>query len=365
MTFAWPAALTAVLAAPIVVGVYLWMLRRRRKQAVTYSSVALLRSVVPPRSRWRRHVPVGLVAAALAVLGLAAARPQTTHTVPLARTSIILAVDVSRSMCATDVDPNRIAAAQRATRAFVQHQPPGTRTGLIVFSGTAQLAVAPTRDRSALVHAIDGLTTGRGTAIGAAILKSLDAIAGVNREVAPVGDIPDDASPPDVAAGSPAKGYVPDIVVLLTDGANNRGITPLDAVPYAVQRRVRVYTIGFGTTEPATLSCTSAQLGGDADGFGSSRFGGGFGGGIGGFGFGGPNSPLRADLPTLQQVADRTGGRAYSAEDAKELEKVFARLPRDVTVQKRHAEITAWFAALAALLAAAAIGASLRWSPYP
>ena len=220
--------------------------------------------------------------------------------VPIARTSIILALDVSRSMCSTDVEPNRLAVAQEAARAFVENQPKGVRMGLVVFSGFAELAVPPTTDRKALVDAIDGLTTGHGTAIGSAMLKGLDAIAEANPNVAPVGDAPETEPP---ASGStpsspPVNGFVPDIVVLLTDGANNRGIEPLDAVPYAVERRVRVYPIGFGTANPSPPSCTREQLGGDV--FDAGGFGGG-GGGFGGFG-GRPRVPRR-------RRADAEGGR--------------------------------------------------------
>src|SRR3954468_13765366 len=172
MTFAWPLGLALVVAAPLVLGAYLWSLRRRRKQAVTYSSVALLRSVIPARSRWRRHLPVGLLIASLAVLAIASARPQVNRNVPIARTSIILALDVSRSMCATDVDPNRLSVEQKAAKEFVDNQVAGTRMGLIIFAGTAQLAVAPTNDRAQLRQAIDNLATANGTAIGAAMLKS-------------------------------------------------------------------------------------------------------------------------------------------------------------------------------------------------
>jgi Ca-activated chloride channel homolog len=344
-----------------VLGVYLLAMRRRRKQAVSYSSVALLRSVLPRRSRWRRHLPLATLLASLGMLGVASARPQMVQNVPTARTSIILALDVSRSMCATDVEPNRIGAAQRAARDFVDDLPSGTRLGLVVFSGYAQLAVPPTTDRQVLASAIDALTTGRGTAIGAAMLKSLDAIAEINGEVKPVGDVAGAGVPsgPAPAAQKPGTaGYVSDIVVLLTDGANTRGITPLDAVPYAVDRRVRIYTIGFGTTRPTALSCSVQQLNGDSQRFG----GGGFGGG--GFG-GGGRSPLLADDATLQKVAEQTGGTAYKAEDAGQLRKVFSDLPKDVTVQKRPREVTAPFVALGALLAAVAIGASIRWSAYP
>jgi Ca-activated chloride channel homolog len=362
VTFEWPLALLMLLAAPVVLGVYLIAMRRRRKQAVSYSSVALLRSVLPRRARWRRHLPVAALVFSMGMLGVASARPQMVQEVPTARTSIILALDVSRSMCATDVDPNRISAAQAAAQAFVEDLPDGARLGLVVFSGYAQLAVPPTTDRELLSSAIAALTTGRGTAIGAAMLKSLDAIAEVNSEVKPVGDaaaagLPGGAPAPPAAKPGSA-GFVPDIVVLLTDGANTRGIRPLDAVPYAVERRVRVYTIGFGTTRPTALSCSAQQLNGDTQRFGGGGFGGGFGGG-------GGRSPLLADDDTLRQVAEQTGGTAYKAEDAAQLRKVFADLPKDVTVQKRPREVSAPFVALGALLAAVAIGASIRWSPYP
>lgn len=374
MTFTWPLALLFVLAIPLVLGVYLLTMRRRRKQAVSYSSVALLRSVLPRRSRWQRHLPVGLLVAGIGILSIAAARPQLTQDVPIGRTSIILALDVSRSMCATDVDPNRITVAQRAAKDFVQNLPAGTRMGLVVFSGFAQLAVPPTTDHKALTQAIDSLTTGRGTAIGAAMLKSLDAIAEVNSDVKPIGDAVASGAPgapPVPTARLGANGFVPDIVVLLTDGANTRGIAPLDAVPYAVDRRVRIYTIGFGTTEPASLVCSAQQLGGDDQRFGGgfgggdAFGGGGFGGGFGGGGFGGGGNPLRADNATLQQIAEQTGGMSYSAQDSSQLHKVFTDLPKDVTVQKRHHEVSSLFVAVGAVLAAAALAASIRWGAYP
>jgi Ca-activated chloride channel family protein len=150
--------------------------------------------------------------------------------------------------------------------------------------------------------------------------------------------------------------HVADIIVLLTDGRNTRGIEPLEAVPHVVERRVRVYTIGFGTTEPAELSCTREQLGGRV-------LGGGFGpgGGLGGFGGG-----FRvADTPTLMAVAEQTGGSYHAAEDADQLRQVFTDLPKEVATQRQPTEITWVLAALGAFLAAAAVGASIRWSPYP
>ena len=235
--------------------------------------------------------------------------------------------------------------------------------GLVVFSGFAELTVPPTTDRKALVEAIDGLTTGHGTAIGSAMLKGLDAIAEANPNVAPVGDAPETEPP---ATGStpsspPANGFVPDIIVLLTDGANNRGIEPLDAVPYAVERQVRVYPIGFGTANPSPpvvhpraarrrrlrrrrLRRRRWRV--------RRRFG-------------GRRGFLVADEPTLKEVAKQTGGTYHGAKDADQLSKVFADLPKEVATQKQPTEITWMLAALGALLAAAAVAASMRWSPYP
>lgn len=365
MSFQWPLALLALLAVPLLWLAYWRNLRKRRKQAIVFSNVAMLRSIAPKRSRLKRHAPVALMLTCMGLLGFASARPHAVRPVPFDRTSIILALDVSRSMCSTDVRPNRMAAAQEAARSFIEQQPKGSRMGLVIFSGFAQLAVPPTSDREALLKSVDGLTTGRGTAIGAAMLKSIDAIAEINADVLPVGDVTSASSAPTATLGD---GFVPDIVVLLTDGANTRGVAPLDAVPYAIDRKVRVYTIGFGTTSPGTLSCSAAQLGGDALG----GFGGPGGGGPGGPGGGGPGGPgggggrfLSADEPTLMKVAERTGGEYYKAEDAAALRKVFADLPKDVERQKERREITTIFAALAAILAVAAIVASIRWSPYP
>ena len=367
MSFTWPPALLILLLVPLLLGAYVWQLRRRRKQAVRFSSLALIRAALPPRSTWKRHVPVALLLASMAGLGIAAARPQVAIAVPLDRTSIILALDVSRSMCATDVEPNRLTVAQEAARRFVNDHGSGTRIGIVAFSGFAELIVPPTTDRKALTAAIDGLTTSRGTAIGAATLKAIDAIAEVNSDVKPstaveAGAGPDSAVGP--AAADPGGSYEPDIVVLLTDGANTRGVGPLVAAQQAVDRRVRVFTIGFGTTNPAAVVCSREQLGGD--GIGGDAFGGGGPppGGLppgGGFG-GGRRNFLVVDEPTLMKVAEMTGGTFHRAADANQLRDVFARLPRQVVVQKKDREVSVAFAAVGALLAVAAMALSVLWN---
>jgi Ca-activated chloride channel homolog len=381
LTFVWPAGLLLLVTVPAVLGIYILVGRRRRRHTVKYSSLALLRAAIPARSRWRRHIPVALLLTTLAVLAVASARPQITSDVPAAQTSIILALDDSASMCSTDVLPNRLSGAQKAAREFVNAQPKGTRMGLVVFSGFAELAVAPTRERKALDQAIDNISVSPGTAIGAAILQALDAISGVDPHVQPVGNaaLNAAAAPPEFSGGAGsvnfpsstkgtqtkpgAHGYAPDVIVLLTDGANNRGITPLQAVPYAVVRKVRVYTIGYGTTHPGPLRC-SPQQGGFDGGFGGFYSGGGFAGG-GAFGNPGGASPLVADMPPLRAVSRLTGGVSYSAQDASELRKVFSNLPKHIVVQKQRHEVSAVFAAIGALLALAAFGASVRWSPHP
>ncbi len=364
MHFAWPFALFSLLVLPLFVVAYVWQLRRRRRRAVTYSSVALIRAAAPKRSAWKRHVPFALVLAVLACLGLAAARPQIRTDVPVTQSAVIVALDVSGSMCATDVNPNRLTAAQDAVRDFVRAQNSHTRVGLVVFSGFAQLAVAPTTERDELLSAIDSLTTGRGTTIGAAILKSVDAIAQIDPDVAPADDTgtgaesDGSAPPPPVRRGS----YAPEIVVLLTDGANTTGVTPGDAAKVAASRGVRVYPIGFGTQNPTTMVCTAKQLGGR--GFGN--FGGGFGGGAFGPGGRGPvGNFLVADEATLKLVASTTGGSYFAARDADQLQGVLKDLPRQVAVQQRNVEVSVGLVGLAALLVLLTAFAAARWTAFP
>ena len=382
MEFSWPLLLLSLLGLPVLAGGYWWVLRRRRRRAVPYSSVALIRSAAPRSAGRRRHLPFALLLGALALLGLAAARPQVKVAVPVAGTAVVLALDVSGSMCATDVEPNRLSAAQTAVRQFVRAQDPSIKIGLVVFSGFAQLTVPPTSERQDLLKAIDGLTTGRGTAIGAAILKSVDAIAAIDPNVQPADESQangsDDGSglpsPPPSApatpggsggAGGPGTGaapgsvpYAPEIVVLLTDGANTGGITPQEAAKQAAARGVRVYPIGFGTTNPTTMVCTADQLGGmTMDGQGPRP--------PGFSGFGSRRNFLVADEATLRQVATTTGGTYFGASGADQLQGVLADLPRHVEVQRRDLEVTAALAGLAALLLLGSMGAAVRWSTFP
>ena len=372
MSFAQPLLLVLLLAVPLLLGTYLWQLRRRRRQAVRHSHVALVRAAAGPVRRWRRHLPIGLVLASLALLGVAAARPQVRAEVPVSSATIILALDVSGSMCATDVFPNRLGAAQAAVRNYVEGLDDETQVGLVIFSGFAQLAVPPTTERDALLAELAAVTTGRGTTIGAAILTSIDAIAELDPDVAPSDMVDEpttdgpgtsDGTAPTPGPATPsapsggARDFAPEIIVLLTDGANTRGVTPRQAAEQAAARGVRVYPIGFGTRNPTQMACSRDQIGS----FAPPRFGGGFGGGGGGGGAG--RNYLVVDEAALQLVARTTGGAYFGATDADQLDAVLSDLPKHVTIQQRDIDLSAGFAALAAVALLLGLGLSIRWTP--
>ncbi len=355
MDLRWPALLGLLGVIPVLIVLYVWA-QRRRRAALRFSSLALVRAALPPRAGWRRHVPFALFLAALASLLVAFARPLAILDVPTNQTTIVLAVDVSRSMCSTDIAPSRLEAAQAAALAFIDSQPPGTRIGVVAFAGYAEVIQAPTDDEELLQVAIESLLTGRRTGIGAGLLKGLDAIAEIDPSVAPstAADAPE---PTPVARGA----YAPAIIVLLTDGVSNFGPPPLEAAQQAVARGVRVYTIGFGTEHgSANPRCGLRFLGNEPSNGNGSFFGGGgaFGGGGGGFRRG-------IDEATLKQVADLTGGEYYSAESADELQSAFRNLPTHLIIQHETMEISVIFTAAGALLAVLAIGLGLAWRPLP
>lgn len=343
MTFTWPWALLSLLAIPLLLTLT-WLLRRRRRRAaVRVTSIALVRAALPRRPRWVRLLPSLLLLVGLALLGVGAARPQARVPVASDSTTIMLAMDVSGSMCATDVDPNRITVAQQAAIKFIKAEGGDTKIGLVAFAGVAGLQVPPTTDTDTLIAAINGLSTARGTAIGSAIMTSVDGIAAVDPSVAPSG----------VDAESAQRaGFAPDVVVVLTDGANTQGVEPATAAETAAVRGVRVFTIGFGTTTPTRMACTGQQAGGWAGG----------GGGGGGRGFGGGRSPLVIDEDALKAVAKTTGGEYYRAENADQLTEALGDLPSHVTVARKNVDIASWFAGAGGLLIVSALGLSLWWN---
>ena len=356
----WPVFLLLLAALPLIVLAYVLALRRRRRFAVHYSSLSLIAQAMPGGIRWRRHLPFVLALLAIALLVLALSRPYANVTVASSRTTVILALDVSLSMCADDIDPNRLTVAQEAAMRFIEGQEEDTRVGIVAFAGFAQLIVPPTTDRDALVEAVANLTTARRTAVGSAIVRSLDALSEVNPAIAPV-----NVNVPAVSEAEPIpeESLQPDVIVLLTDGANTRGVRPLDAARAARDRGVQVYTIGFGTASPAVLQCTPEQLGGEELPFRGR--GGGFGG-FGGFGGGRISGNfLSLDERTLSRVAEITEAEYYLAGSADELFEVFSEIPVQIEKKKVRMEVSAVLTAISAVLALCAGALVLRWSPLP
>lgn len=343
MSLLWPGFLLLLGLVPLIIGVYVWTLRRRRV-ALRYSSLSLVRAALPRYSHLRRHLPFALFVLALSSLIVALGRPVQIVSVPSGQATIILALDASGSMRQNDIPPSRLQAAQAAALSFIQQQKSSTQIGLVAFAGYSQLIQPPTSDQEALEVAVESLTTARGTAIGSGILESLDAIAEIDSSVAPsVDDFTSGPQPTPVPKGA----YAPHIIVLLTDGVATTGPYPLDAAQQAADRGVRVYTIGFGTEA-------------GSPGFGP---GGGFGGGRQQSGGGGFRRGI--DEETLKQIAEMTDGEYYSASSADELLKVFQELPTYLITRHEVMEISVLFAAIGAVLVAGAMGLAMRWHPLP
>jgi Ca-activated chloride channel family protein len=355
MSFLWSFFLYLLLLIPLIIVAYIFILRRRRRFAIRYSSLSLVREAMSHQSWLRRHLSFILFLLALASLILAFARPVAMVSVPSNRATIILAMDVSRSMCSTDVPPSRLEAAKSAALAFIHKQVHGRHIGIVAFAGFAELVQPPTDDQSLLENAINNLTTARRTAIGSAILRSLDAIAEIDNHIKS-SDNPDGTTT-NPATPMPKGEYAPHIVILLTDGANNAGPDPIEAAQQAIDRGIRVYTIGFGTTNPSAPMNCGAQF------QGNDQFGGGGGGGFISPFDGGGGFRRGIDEQTLTSIADTTGGKYYAASSAGELNNAFQDLPTYLTVTQEETEIGAYFTAFAALLAVIAMILSLRWHP--
>ena len=354
MSFLWPGLLVLLSIVPLAIIVYIVLLRRRGRFAVRYSSLSLVREAASHQTWWRRHLPFVLFLLALTSLALAMARPVATVIVPSNKATVILAMDVSRSMCATDIPPNRLEAAKDAAQAFLQNHKSGRQIGIVAFAGFAELIQPPTTDIGALNDAVENLTTARRTAIGSAILRSIDAISEVDERVAPSDNV---AASSGTAELPPSDGQLsPHIIVLLTDGASNAGPYPLNAATQAAARGIRVYTIGYGT-----INNTSPMDCGDR--FAEEQFN--FGGG--GFQFepqtGSRDFRLQIDETTLKQIADITGGTYYFASSANELEEVFQSLPSFVIATRETIEVSVFFTAFAAVMILFAMYLSFRWHP--
>lgn len=356
MDLLWPGFLFLLILIPALVGFYIWLLRRRKRVAVRFSSLALVRVAAPQQSTWKRHIPFILLALALTSLLLALTRPITVFAVPSVKRTIVLALDVSRSMCATDIAPNRMEAAKDAAAAFVRQHIGTAEIGLVAFAGFAAVIQPPTSNEAQLLEAIENLTTARRTAIGSGILKSIDAIAELDESIAPSSFAP---GMPTEGTPRPDGTFSPAIIIVLTDGVSTSGPHPLEAALQAQERGLRVYTIGFGTAnnEVSMPNCNPNSQG-QQDGFGGPGWG---GPGWGGGGRGGFRRGI--DEETLKEVSALTGGEYYSAESAAELQSAFQNLPTELIVKTETTEISAVFVALGVLFAALAMVFSMLWSP--
>ncbi len=336
MSFAWPELLWFLAALPVLLAVYLFVLRRKKKLALRYASLALIKESMGLGQRIRRHVPPLLFFLGLAAMLLAVARPSAIITLPSQHRLVILAMDVSGSMRATDVEPNRLVAAQNAAKAFVAQQPDNVRIGLVAFAGTATVAQAPTRNREDVVAAIDRFQLQRATAIGSAIIVSLATIfpdAGIDLGTLTYGPEPGrkELAKPPAHKPVPPGSYGSAVIILLTDGQRTTGPDSVQAARMAADRGVRIYTVGVGTPDGKII------------------------------GFEGWSMRVRLDEETLKTIADVTRGEYFYAGTAVDLKKVYEQLNSKLVMERQKTEITALFSAVAAVFVVLAGLLSLLW----
>ncbi len=342
MTFLWPQMLWLLLLVPVTVCVYVLLLRRKKKAALRYASLSLVKDALSAGQRFRRHVPPLLFLLALTLMLVAIARPAAVVTLPSQHETVILSMDVSGSMRAADVAPNRLAAAQEAARAFVGDLPKTTRLGVVSFAATAAVVQSPTHSREDILAAIERFTLQRGTAVGSGILVALKMIfpdvefdlRSSNPRPNPARSTPLDSSrTPDKAAPKPVApgSYAGAVIILLTDGQTTTGPDPIEAARMAADRGVRVYTVGIGTTSGEIIG---------AEGW-SMR--------------------VRLDEESLKTIANLTQAEYFYAGTAADLRKIYQHLNTRIFLEEKETEITALFAAAAALMAFFSALLSMLW----
>lgn len=332
MTFLWLGMLWLLGLVPALIIAYILLLRRRKKYALRYSSLSLVKEALGRGPGFRRHIPPLLFLLGVIVMLVALARPAATITLPSQQATIILTVDVSGSMRADDIKPNRLEAAKAAARVFVEKQPQNVSIGIVSFSESASIVQAPTKDRQAVVAAINRLAPQRRTAIGSGILTSLDAIF-QDTSTKPSPSVSDPLTVPEPApAPAPvALGSYPAVIILLSDGASNTGPRPLEIIEQASNRGVRVYTVGLGSQEGTIIR---------ADGF-SIR--------------------VRLDEETLKSIAEQTGAQYSKAESETDLSDVYGDLGTRLVFKPQQTELTALFTAAAVIFLLIAGTLSLLW----
>ncbi|MBX3600786.1 MAG: VWA domain-containing protein [Rubrivivax sp.] len=339
MKFIWPSLLWLLAALPLLVALYFWLLARKRRSTVRVASVTVAKLALGRGPGWRRHVPPLLMLLALGALVFAIARPTAIVTLPLSERTIILAMDVSGSMRAEDIKPNRLVASQEAAKTFIRNLPREVKVGVVSFAGTAAVVQAPTTSHEDAIAAIDRFQLQRATATGSGIILSLATLFpdhGIeiqhvtgqrNFPGAPIGRNPDAKPFTPVEPGS----YSSAAIIMLTDGQRTTGPDPLDAAKMAAERGVRVYTVGMGTTAGEVI------------------------------GFEGWSMRVRLDEETLKTVSTATLGEYFYAGTAEDLKKVYEALSSRMVVERKETEVSALFAALGALLAVLSAGLSVWW----
>ncbi len=345
MAFLWVELLWLLLIVPLAVLVYWFLLRRKKKIALRYANLTLVREAMAGSIGFRRHVPPLLFLVALTLMIAAAARPQAVLTLPSQRSTVILSIDVSGSMRAEDVLPNRIAAAQDAAKSFVNEQPRDVRIGVVAFAATALLVQAPTFNREDILKSIEHFELQRGTAVGSGILVSLKTLfpegnfdMGRSRDrAAAYGGVPLSEPQDDTQPGGkdfqplPPGSNTNAVIILLTDGQATTGPDPVEAARKAAERGVRVFTVGLGSREGTIV------------------------------GFGGRSMRVQLDEEGLQKIADITRGQYFRANTAADLKTIYKSLNTQLIMETKKTEITAFFSAAAAVFALLAAGLSLLW----
>jgi Ca-activated chloride channel homolog len=316
VTFGAPLFLAALILVPALIVAYVRHQRSRRQAASAFAAPAMLASVAPRRPGWRRHAPMIAFVLALAVLIVAAAKPQKTVAVPVERASIMLATDVSGSMEATDVKPSRLVAARRAAKNFVKGVPRGVNVGVMAFNGRPRVLQSPTPERDDIETALNRLTPSGGTATGDAITSALRVLrqpSGINKK------------PP------------PSAIVLLSDGASTKGKNPIAAAQEAKRAKIPVYTVALGT-QGGTI--TVPRPGGQG---------------------GNETRRVPPDPASLAQIARASGGQSFTAANAGDLKRVYQRLGSQLGTEKRKRQLTSSFAGGALVLLLVGAGMSLAW----
>ncbi len=337
MSFLWPTSLLFLVAVPLLLGLYIWSQRRRRKYALRYASLSLVKEALGRGPGIRRHIPPALYLLSLAFMLFALARPITVVKVPSQEGTVILAIDVSMSMRATDIKPDRITAAKEAAKAFVLKQGEGVKIGVVSFASDASIVQAPTLDHDLVIAAIDRLRLQRATAIGRAILTSLDAIwedsGSEGDQPSAVLTQPQNPNAPQ----TPTKTAVPGAakasasIILLTDGQNNQFPPPLAIIDQAISRGIRVYTVGVGTPAGAVLSLEGRSI------------------------------RTSLDETTLKQIAEDTDAQYFLATSDADLTKVYENLTTELVLRTQKTEVTALFTLVAAVFSIVASAFSLLW----